>query len=361
MEKRAISRPTFLMSQPAQKNEPAVWGALLVFVVAILATFVVTHFKGKPLPVLASLSDFTLTNQNGQTVTLSDLRGQISIADVIFTRCPGQCLIMSQHMKELQAKLPASQPIHLVSFTTDAVYDKPPILKQYAERFGADDARWSFLTGDKSTLHHVEVEDLKLAVVDKPPAQQEVPNDLFIHSEKFVLLDKFGRVRGYYDGETPEVIPEVLTGADAITHETLTLHDLPAVNGTLNALSAIFLTFGYIFIRRKNVHAHRFCMLSAFITSVVFLICYLTYHIFIHHVTRFLHPAWFRPIYLILLGTHTFLAVVIVPLILISLSRALKARFALHKKIARWTWPLWMYVSVTGVIVYFILYQIFPQ
>jgi uncharacterized membrane protein YozB (DUF420 family) len=349
------------MSQPAQKFESTLWGALIVLVIAILGLFVFTHINGKPLPVYATVSDFTLTNQNGQTVTLSNLRGQIWIADVIFTRCPGQCLIMSQHMKELQGRLPAVQPIRLVSFTTDPAYDKPPIFKKYAERFGANDERWSFLTGDKSTLHRVEVEDMKLAVVDKPVAQQEVPNDLFIHSEKFVLLDKFGRVRGYFDGETPGVIAEVLAAADTVAHETLSVHDLPAVNGTLNALSAIFLTFGFIFIRRKNVHAHRICMLSAFITSVIFLICYLTYHIFIHHVTRFQNPAWFRPIYLAILGTHTILAVVIVPLILISLSRALKARFAAHKKIARWTWPLWMYVSVTGVIVYLILYQIFPQ
>jgi uncharacterized membrane protein YozB (DUF420 family) len=102
-------------------------------------------------------------------------------------------------------------------------------------------------------------------------------------------------------------------------------------------------------------------MISAFATSVIFLICYLTYHIFVHHVTRFQNPAWFRPIYLAILLTHTVLAVVIVPLVLVTLNRAFKERFELHKKIARWTWPLWMYVSATGVVVYLILYQIFPQ
>ncbi|HZM03242.1 MAG TPA: DUF420 domain-containing protein [Candidatus Saccharimonadales bacterium] len=348
-------------NRPSRKLEWAVWGGLIVIVVGILGAFAFTQFKGKPLPVYSALSDFTLTNQDGQTVTLADLRGQIWIADVIFTRCPGQCLLMSQHMKELLARLPSTQPIQLVSFTTDPAYDRPAILKKYAAIFETNDARWSFLTGDKSTLHRVEVEDLKLAVVDKPAGQQDSPNDLFIHSEKFVLLDKLGRVRGYFDGGEAGVVAEVLAAANTVAHETLTLHDLPVVNATLNGLCAILLTFGYIFIRRKNVHAHRFCMVSAFITSVIFLICYLTYHIFIHHVTRFHNPAWFRPIYLTILLTHTILAIVIVPLILISLSRALKARFALHKQIARWTWPLWMYVSVTGVIVYLILYQIFPQ
>ena len=146
----------------------------------------------------------------------------------------------------------------------------------------------------------------------------------------------------------------------------MSILDLPAVNGSLNGLSAVFLSAGYFFIRRKQVTAHRNCMIAAFITSVVFLICYLTYHFYLaYHLhrgpTRFADPAWFRPIYLVLLLTHTVLAVVIVPMVLITLNRALRQRFELHRKIARWTWPLWMYVSVTGVLIYFLLYQIFPQ
>jgi len=107
-------------------------------------------------------------------------------------------------------------------------------------------------------------------------------------------------------------------------------------------------------------------MISAFGISVIFLICYVTYHTYLAVVlhrgpTRFLHPLWFRPIYLAILLTHTILAMVIVPMILITLNRALRERFEIHKKIARWTWPLWMYVSVTGVVVYLLLYRIFPQ
>jgi uncharacterized membrane protein YozB (DUF420 family) len=94
---------------------------------------------------------------------------------------------------------------------------------------------------------------------------------------------------------------------------------------------------------------------------VIFLACYLTYHLTVKTVTRFVEPAWFRPYYLTLLLTHTILAVVIVPLILMTLSRAIKQKFELHKKIARWTWPLWMYVSVTGVVIYWLLYIKFPQ
>ncbi len=140
----------------------------------------------------------------------------------------------------------------------------------------------------------------------------------------------------------------------------MTFSDLPAVNATLNGLSALFLLAGYRFIRRKNQAAHQKCMLSAVVTSTLFLACYITYHAKAGR-TVFKEPEWFRPIYLTLLVSHTILAVTIVPMVIITLSRALRQRFDLHKKIARWTWPLWMYVSVTGVIIYLLLYKIFPQ
>ena len=146
----------------------------------------------------------------------------------------------------------------------------------------------------------------------------------------------------------------------------MSITDLPLVNASLNGLSAIFLALGYVFIRRGNKIAHRNAMLSAFVTSTIFLACYLTYHIGMRVIygkahTEFHDPAWFRPIYLTILTSHLLLALVIVPLALVTLNRALKKRFDLHRKIARWTWPIWMYVSVTGVIIYLLLYQIFPQ
>jgi putative membrane protein len=142
--------------------------------------------------------------------------------------------------------------------------------------------------------------------------------------------------------------------------------DLPAVNALLNGASAVFLGFGYWFIRRKNQQAHHSCMRAAFLTSVVFLVSYLTYHgyqaYWAHRgPTRFLDPKWFRPIYLAILLSHTVLAMVTLPLAIITYSLALFQRFERHRKIARWTWPLWMYVSVTGVLIYLLLYQIFPQ
>ena len=141
----------------------------------------------------------------------------------------------------------------------------------------------------------------------------------------------------------------------------MTLHDLPAVNGFLNGLSAVFLSFGYYFICRQRQIAHRNCMIAAVSTSALFLASYLTYHFTVKTITHFRDPAWFRPIYLAILLTHTVLAVTILPLVAITLRHALKGRFDSHKKIARWTWPIWMYVSVTGVLIYWLLYIKFPQ
>jgi uncharacterized membrane protein YozB (DUF420 family) len=140
----------------------------------------------------------------------------------------------------------------------------------------------------------------------------------------------------------------------------MTTADLPVVNASLNALSTVFLTVGYIFIKQQKRDAHRNCMIAAFITSALFLVCYLTYHFTTHLVTRFQTPGWPRAVYLTILITHSILAPVVVPLVLMSLSRGLKQRWEAHKRIARWTWPIWMYVSVTGVIVYLMLYKWFP-
>ena len=142
--------------------------------------------------------------------------------------------------------------------------------------------------------------------------------------------------------------------------------DLPAVNAGLNSLSTLLLTAGFIFIKRGNKNAHRNCMVGALVTSTVFLVCYLIYHYKMKQAygeahTKFLDPAWFRPIYLAILFTHLIGAFLIVPLVLLTVSRAVRQRFDLHKKVARWTWPIWMYVSVTGVVIYLLLYQIFPQ
>lgn len=135
---------------------------------------------------------------------------------------------------------------------------------------------------------------------------------------------------------------------------------LPHLNAALNTTSALFLVAGYRFIRRGRILAHRNCQVTAVLTSTLFLISYLTYHYY-HGDTRFIGQGIVRPFYFAVLISHVFLAVVIVPLVLITLYRATRGDFIRHKRIARWTLPLWLYVSVTGVIVYLMLYHIYPS
>jgi uncharacterized membrane protein YozB (DUF420 family) len=136
----------------------------------------------------------------------------------------------------------------------------------------------------------------------------------------------------------------------------LTLHDLPAVNATLNGISGILLVIAYLLIRARRIEQHRRVMLAAFTTSSLFLVCYVVYHAQVGSV-RFTRQGFVRPLYYSILITHVVLAIATVPLAIMTLSRGLKARYARHRAIARWTLPIWLYVSVTGVLVYVLLYQ----
>ena len=136
----------------------------------------------------------------------------------------------------------------------------------------------------------------------------------------------------------------------------MTIHDLPAVNATLNAISGILLVAGYTRIRAGRIEQHRRCMIAAFTASSLFLVSYVVYHAQVGSV-RFTRQGFVRPLYFTILITHVTLAVVVLPLAIVTLSRGLAGRYPQHRRIARWTFPLWLYVSVTGVLVYVLLYQ----
>jgi uncharacterized membrane protein YozB (DUF420 family) len=136
----------------------------------------------------------------------------------------------------------------------------------------------------------------------------------------------------------------------------MNVHDLPAVNAALNGLAGVLLVIGYVFIRQRRIGAHRRTMIAAFATSSLFLVCYVVYHAQVGSV-RFTRQGIVRPIYFTILITHVTLAAAVLPLAIVTLSRGLKERYDRHRAIARWTLPIWLYVSVTGVLVYVLLYQ----
>lgn len=132
----------------------------------------------------------------------------------------------------------------------------------------------------------------------------------------------------------------------------------PVIDATLNGTSAVLLVVGRGLIKQRRMAAHRAVMIAALVSSSLFLISYLYYHAHVGSI-HFQGHGWSRPVYFTILTTHTILAAVIVPMVIITLSRALRERFDRHRVIARWTFPLWLYVSVTGVVIYFMLYQLF--
>jgi protein SCO1/2 len=145
------------------------------------------------------VAGFTLTNQDGQVVTLADLSNRVWVADIIFTRCAGSCPIMSKQMESLQEALPAASRARLVTLTTDPDFDTPPILKKYGDRYGANSNHWTFLTGTKSEIGRLAANSLKLSAVPVKPEDQQNPADLFIHSTVFVIVDQHARLRGTFE------------------------------------------------------------------------------------------------------------------------------------------------------------------
>lgn len=168
------------------------------------------NFKGtrpereSSLPVLGTVPEFSFTSQNGTTVTREDLLGKIWVADFIFTRCPGPCPLMSSRMKEIQSAIAdAGDDVRLVSVSVDPEYDTPEVLSKYGEKYGADPAKWIFLTGAYEAVEKFVVKGMLLPL-------QKNGEDQPIHSQKFVIVDAEGKIRAYHDMDDPEFMPKVL-------------------------------------------------------------------------------------------------------------------------------------------------------
>lgn len=192
------------MNQPPRAVQFLVWGGLAAIIAVIVIAFVRTELLRpqpvfSPLPLISQVADFALTNQQSQPVKLADLQGQVWVADIIFTRCPGPCARMTRQMAEIQSSLPATSQARLISLTTDAEFDTPPVLQRYAEKFGARSQRWIFLTGDPRAVASLAIDSLKLTALEKPASERTSPEDLFIHSTIFVVVDKHARLRGVFE------------------------------------------------------------------------------------------------------------------------------------------------------------------
>jgi uncharacterized membrane protein YozB (DUF420 family)/cytochrome oxidase Cu insertion factor (SCO1/SenC/PrrC family) len=328
--------------------------------------------RGPSADDLGPLPDFRLTERGGHTVAKDDLKGKVWVASFVFTRCQGGCPQVTATMARLQHDLPDRPDLRLVTFTVDPTRDDPGELARYAEKYHADPRRWLFLTGKPEEIDRLVNEGFR--VFAKPAeGERRKPGFEVEHDNRLVLIDQAGHLRGYYPalpgtlGEDPTA--EFEAGLRRLKVQVLTLvrEDplIPAINAGLNALCCLLLIAGWVAVRCRALKLHAACMLTALTVSVVFLASYLYYHLVVKAgvATRFQDqapgaPDWMRYVYFGILGSHTILAIVVAPMALITTYLGLRDRLKGHVALALWTLPLWLYVSVTGVVVYWMLYRL---
>ena len=183
------------------------WSSLAAIAIAvsgIVATIIIESVGDDRLREFGSVPDFELIERNGNPVTLSDLEGQIWVANLIFTNCGGMCPMMTNQMRSLQETLPES--VRLVSFTVDPNRDTPEVLSTYADRHGAEGDRWIFLTGERDQIYRLSKEGFHLAVDDTIGTEIEP----ITHSTRFVLVDQIGTIRSYYDGTSRDSVARLV-------------------------------------------------------------------------------------------------------------------------------------------------------
>jgi protein SCO1 len=344
------------------------------------------------------IGEFTLIDQNGETFNSSELEGHPWVAAFIFTRCAHYCPMLVKSLRREVADRVDDPEVRFVVVSVDPEYDTPERLKQYSTVWAEGLDRWVFLTGDKSEIYKLVQHGFRLPLQEMQ-GKDRLPGFEVAHSLSLIHVGPDGRVIGKYDSrdeqqvltlrrvlngqmETPEA--NRIPSADAVAEE-LTIEGpaggaaaagqprglealpdwaarLPATNAMLNGLATLLLLAGFIAIKRGHIGVHKRLMMFAFATSVAFLASYLTYHFALSHYTGthgkpFEGTGGVRTLYYGILVSHVLLATAVPVLALVTIYRGLREQWDAHRRIARITFPIWLYVSVTGVIIYAMLYH----
>ena len=364
---------------------------LPIFVLLALITLTTSWLGAQTVVTTADFGKpglFKLTDMAGKPFPSQKLQGKVWIASFVFTRCTGPCPAVTATMARLQEELKDIPNLQLVTFTVDPERDDPAELTRYAANFQADPSRWTFLTGTEKEIHGLMKEGFKLGI-SRP--KTPVKGQEFDHSTKIVLVDGEGTINGYFQGvasDLPEekfakqdfednltklkktalilVQGKVVKPAENVSLKTHSwYYPSPELNASLNGLAGVILVMAFIAIKRGKRKLHGLLMLLAILTSAVFLTSYLVYHLLIKEgiATRFgdvapKAPDAIRYLYYLILVSHIILAVLVMPMALWSAYLGAKARLEKHRKLARITFPIWLYVSITGVVVYWMLYHL---
>jgi protein SCO1/2/putative membrane protein len=291
--------------------------------------------------------DFHMVERSGQPFARKDLMGRVWVGEFIFTRCAGSCPVMISRMMTLYKAAPQAA---YVSFSVDPDYDTPAVLSAYAKNNSLP-PEWLFVTGKYSEMQGLARNGFKLSMDPTGPSDEPI-----IHSPRLVLVDRYGRIRGTFDTSHGEAMERLEAELRRVLAEpAIPVMKLPALNAWLNGTCAFLLIMGLLLIKAKKPGAHKASMLTALVVSTLFLVSYLTAHHFLGS-TPYRGQGAMRTVYFSILISHTILAALIVPLAMVTVYRAFQEDFARHRAIASWTFPIWLYVSVTGVVIYFMLY-----
>ncbi|HZF00242.1 MAG TPA: DUF420 domain-containing protein [Planctomycetota bacterium] len=319
---------------------------VFVLVGALAATALVGFFIARGSR-FERVPDFALVERSGQPLARKDLLGKVWVGEFIFTRCAGACPVMVSRMMTLFRKIPQAT---YVSFSVDPDYDTPEVLRNYAKNNSLP-PEWLFATGTDAQIQDLVKKGFKLSM---GPGSR--PEERVIHSDRLVIVDRYGRQRGSWSTSNFDGMAELEEQLKRVLAEpAIPVHQLPKVNAGLNAAAGVFLILGLVCIKAKSIGLHKACMLAALASSSIFLVSYLTAHHYLGS-TPYRGLGAMRTVYFSILISHTILAALIVPLALVTVYRAFRERFAEHRAIAVWTFPIWLYVSVTGVVIYFMLY-----
>lgn len=304
---------------------------------------------------VGDVAPFQLTERSERTISRDDLHGKVWIAQFFFRCCSQGCPQTTASMARLQEAFAGDPRVVLVSFTLDPENDTPEELRRYAADHGADPERWLFLTGSEKGIHELAQRSFFQSVQRIPDTD---PDKRYLHTFNLMVVDQHGKIRGYASGKEPDNVPLLEKRVRELLGPPLIY---PTINASLNGIAGLLLVAGYVAIRRRRESLHKACMLSALVVSIVFLACYLYYHIVVlrGESVRFQGEGWVRPLYFAVLITHIVLAPIVAILALVTAYLGLRERRQGHVRLARWTWPLWMYVSITGVLVYLMLYHWF--
>ncbi len=341
------------------------------------------------------VDNFQLLDQTGQEFSKQDLLGKPWIVNFIFAQCPHQCPLTSRTMMEFD-KTVANVDMRMGTITVNPQEDTVEIMRKYADIWGADPQRWLFATGEPVEVWKLIREGFKVSAW-KNVGTAVQPGMEFAHDNNIIHVDAAGKILGRYNStdpkemsvlrrvlkgetETPEefrpVVIEAKLAQEASVQEYMKTvkvdpldnlpnwaKRLPATNAMLNALATLLLILGYTAIKAKYTGLHKKLMLYAFGVSCAFLISYLAYHYALHHYAGvrgkpFEQTGTIRTVYFSILISHVILAAMVPVMALVTIVKGLRQNWESHRKWAKVTFPIWLYVSITGVIIYWMLYKL---